>query len=128
MGFKTQGEALLQTLTEDVIKSSDIEGEKLDRVQVRSSIARRLGMDIAGLVPAYRKPESFPGHQGLCADRDDTRYFHQGQRRLCSSSTGRIYGSKPVPASPITICNMGGDHIGNDVVEINTKHPFSYTR
>ena len=57
MGFKTQGEALLQTLTEDVIKSSDIEGEKLDSAQVRSSIARRLGMDIAGLVPADRNVE-----------------------------------------------------------------------
>ena len=57
MGFKTQDEALLQTLTEDVIKSSDIEGEKLDSAQVRSSIARRLGMDIAGLVPADRNVE-----------------------------------------------------------------------
>jgi len=57
MGFKTQGEVLLQTLIEDVIKSSDIEGEKLDSAQVRSSIARRLGMDIAGLVPADRKVE-----------------------------------------------------------------------
>jgi Fic family protein len=57
MGFKTQSEALLQTLTEDVIKSSDIEGEKLDSAQVRSSIARRLGMDIAGLVPADRNVE-----------------------------------------------------------------------
>jgi Fic family protein len=57
MGFKTQGETLLQTLTEDVIKSSDIEGEKLDSAQVRSSIARRLGMDIAGLVPADRNVE-----------------------------------------------------------------------
>ncbi len=52
MGFETQGEALLQTLTQDVIQSSDIEGEKLSSAQVRSSIARRLGMDIAGLVPA----------------------------------------------------------------------------
>ncbi len=57
MGFATQGEALLQTLTEDVIKSSDIEGEKLDSAQVRSSIARRLGMDVAGLVPADRNVE-----------------------------------------------------------------------
>jgi len=57
MGFKTQGETLLRTLTEDVIKSSDIEGEKLDSAQVRSSIARRLGMDIAGLVPADRNVE-----------------------------------------------------------------------
>jgi Fic family protein len=57
MGFKTQGEALLQTLTQDVIQSSDIEGEKLSSAQVRSSIARRLGMDIAGLVPADRNVE-----------------------------------------------------------------------
>jgi len=57
MGFKTQGEALLQTLTQDVIQSSDIEGEKLSSAQVRSSIARRLGMDIAGLVPANRNVE-----------------------------------------------------------------------
>jgi len=57
MGFETQGEALLQTLTEDIIQSSDIEGEKLNSAQVRSSIARRLGMDIAGLVPADRNVE-----------------------------------------------------------------------
>ena len=57
MGFKTPGEALLQTLTQDVMQSSDIEGEKLNGDQVRSSIARRLGMDIAGLVPADRKVE-----------------------------------------------------------------------
>ena len=57
MGFETQGEALLQTLTEDVIQSSDIEGEKLNSAQVRSSIARRLGLDIAGLVPADRNVE-----------------------------------------------------------------------
>jgi Fic family protein len=57
MGFETQGEALLQTLTQDVIQSSDIEGEKLSGAQVRSSIARRLGMDIAGLVPSDRHVE-----------------------------------------------------------------------
>jgi Fic family protein len=42
LGFPLQQEAVLQTLTEDVVKSSDIEGEKLDASQVRSSIARRL--------------------------------------------------------------------------------------
>jgi Fic family protein len=50
MGFSLQAEANLQTLTLDVLKSSEIEGELLDAEQVRSSIARRLGMDIAGLV------------------------------------------------------------------------------
>ena len=39
-------EAVLLTLTADVLKSSEIEGEKLDAAQVRPSIARRLGMDI----------------------------------------------------------------------------------
>jgi len=57
LGFELRGEAHLQTLTEDVVKSSEIEGEKLDRAQVRSSIARRLGMDVGGLVPADRNVE-----------------------------------------------------------------------
>ena len=42
LGFPLQEEAVLKTLTEDVLKSSEIEGEILDRDQVRSSIARRL--------------------------------------------------------------------------------------
>ena len=56
-GFPIQEEAVLVTLTEEVIKSSEIEGEILDRDQVRSSIARRLGMDIGGLVPSDRNVE-----------------------------------------------------------------------
>jgi Fic family protein len=52
LGFNLQTEATLQTLTLDVLKSSEIEGEVLDADQVRSSIARRFGMDIAGLIPA----------------------------------------------------------------------------
>jgi Fic family protein len=54
LGFELRGEAHLRTLTEDVVRSSEIEGEKLDAGQVRSSIARRLGIDIGGLVPADR--------------------------------------------------------------------------
>ena len=57
LGFPLQAEAVLQTLTEDVVKSSEIEGETLDQQQVRSSIARRLGMDVAGLPPADRNVE-----------------------------------------------------------------------
>jgi Fic family protein len=57
LGFPLRSEALLQTLTEDVIKSSEIEGERLDHDQVRSSIARRLGLDIGGLTPADRNVE-----------------------------------------------------------------------
>jgi Fic family protein len=57
LGFPLREEAALRTLTEDVLKSSEIEGEVLDRDQVRSSIARRLGMDVVGLVPADRDVE-----------------------------------------------------------------------
>jgi Fic family protein len=57
LGFKLRQEAVLTTLTEDVIKSSEIEGEQLDAVQVRSSIARRLGMNIGGLRPVDRNVE-----------------------------------------------------------------------
>src|SRR5690606_12531616 len=54
LGFDLKAEAVLQTLTQDVVKSSEIEGEILDIDQVRSSIARRLGLDIVGLVPSDR--------------------------------------------------------------------------
>lgn len=57
LGFHLRDEAHLQTLTEDVVKSSEIEGEDLDRDQVRSSIARRLGLDAGGLLPADREVE-----------------------------------------------------------------------
>src|SRR5262249_49644628 len=57
LGFDLRDEARLNTLTEEVVKSSEIEGESLARDQVRSSIARRLGIDIGGLVPADRNVE-----------------------------------------------------------------------
>ena len=55
LGLGLRSEAVLQTLTEDVLKCSEIEGESLDTDQVRSSIARRLGMDI-GAPEASRPP------------------------------------------------------------------------
>ncbi len=54
LGFPLRNEAALQTLTLDVTKTSEIEGEVLDSDQVRSSIARHIGLDIAGLVPSDR--------------------------------------------------------------------------
>ena len=47
LGFKLREETVLQTLTTDVVKTSEIEGEKLDIEQVRSSLARRLGLTSA---------------------------------------------------------------------------------
>ncbi len=59
LGFnpKLREEATLWTLTQDVVTTSEIEGEKLDPSQVRSSVARRLGMDAAGLPQADRNVE-----------------------------------------------------------------------
>jgi Fic family protein len=57
LGFKLRDEAVLQTLTQDVLKSSEIEGEILDADKVRSSIARRLGMEVGALAPSDRDVE-----------------------------------------------------------------------
>jgi len=57
LGFELKQEASLTTLTSDVVKSSAIEGETLNAEEVRSSIARRLGIELAGLIPASRDVE-----------------------------------------------------------------------
>ncbi|MGQ0570063.1 MAG: Fic family protein [Armatimonadota bacterium] len=57
LGFDLRQEAVLRTLTADVLKSSEIEGERLEAEQVRSSIARRLGMDVGALKSADRHVE-----------------------------------------------------------------------
>ena len=57
LGFSAKEEATLTALTSDVVKSSEIEGEMLSYEQVRSSIARRLGINTAGLVPGSRHIE-----------------------------------------------------------------------
>lgn len=54
LGFDLRNEAALETLTLDVLKTTEIEGEYLNPDQVRSSIARRLGMEIAGSVESDR--------------------------------------------------------------------------
>jgi len=54
LGFSLREEAELEALTVEVVKSTEIEGEILETGQVRSSIARRLGMDIGGLIPSDR--------------------------------------------------------------------------
>lgn len=72
LGFKLREEAALQTLTQDVLKSSEIEGEVLDIAQVISSIARRLGIDVGGLVPTDRNVEGI-----VAVMLDATRQFEQ---------------------------------------------------
>jgi len=70
LGFALRQEAFLRTLTRDVLKTSEIEGEKLDAAQVRSSLARRLGIDIGALTPADRNVEGI-----VEMTLDATRHF-----------------------------------------------------
>lgn len=81
LGFVLRKETTLQTLTLDVLKSTEIEGEFLNSDQVRSSIARRLGMDIAGLVPADRHVDGVVEMM-----LDATQHFQKplSKERLCA--------------------------------------------
>jgi len=72
LGFHLQQEAVLETLSTDVLKSSEIEGEKLNAEQVRSSIARRLGIDIGAPKPADRNVDGVVEMM-----LDATRHYHQ---------------------------------------------------
>jgi len=57
VGFDLQLEAVAETLSQDVHKTSDIEGERLDLEQVRSSVARRLGLETGGCVHVEHRVE-----------------------------------------------------------------------
>jgi Fic family protein len=80
LGFALQKEAELETLTLDVLKSSEIEGEQLDAEQVRSSVARRLGLDAGGTGPVDRDVEGvvemmLDATQNFAAPLTDERLF-----------------------------------------------------
>ena len=92
LGFDFQTEACVIVLTSDVIKSSAIEGEKLDPNEVRSSIARRLGLNVAGLPKAGRDVEGVVEMM-----LDATRNFEKSltKKRLWPS------GEKHAPANSV---------------------------
>jgi len=62
LGFEVQDEATLRVLTEEVVRTSEIEGESLDPAQVRSSIARKLGLAQGGVnVAVYKEDHHIEG-------------------------------------------------------------------
>ncbi len=71
VGFALREEAILNTLTEDVVKTSEIEGEILNAEKVRSSIARRLGLEAGALTPSDRNVE------GIVEVMDATEKYDQ---------------------------------------------------
>jgi Fic family protein len=122
LGFNLRQEAVLQTLTEDVLKSSEIEGEKLNKDQVRSSIARRLGMDIGGLKAIDRNIEGVvemmldaTRHYDLPLTSERLFGWHaamfptgrSGMRRI-SVGTWRDYSSGPMQ---VVSGPMGREHV-----------------
>jgi Fic family protein len=72
LGFGLRGEAELKSLAQEVLTTSEIEGEILDLSQVRSSLARRLGLDIGGLPSSDRRVEGI-----VEMTLDATRHFNQ---------------------------------------------------
>ncbi len=81
MGFHLKAEANLETLTLDVQKSSEIEGGVMDAAQVRSSIARKLGMDIGGLIHSERHVE---GMVEMMLDATQKCEHELSDERLCN--------------------------------------------
>jgi Fic family protein len=82
MGFDLRSEASLSVMTSDVLKSSAVEGERLDPDEVRSSLARRLGLDAGGLPTAGRDVEGIV-EMMLDATRNtrrQDRQFHHRRR------------------------------------------------
>lgn len=107
-GFKQKEETLLKTLTLDVTKSSAIEGEMLDTEQVRSSIARRLGIEVAGMITSSRQVDGVVEMM-----LDATQYFN------LPLTTDRLYGwhSSLFPSgksslNKITVGNWRNDETG----------------
>ncbi len=80
LGFSAKEEATLNALTLDIVKSSEIEGELLNYDQVRSSIARRLGINTAGLVPGSRHIE---GIVEMMLDATQRYKLPITEKRLC---------------------------------------------
>lgn len=80
LGFEPRREASLKMITDDIVKSSAIEGEKLDAAEVRSSIARRLGIAVAGISRSNRNVDGFVEMM-----LDATQKFHEPltKARLC---------------------------------------------
>jgi Fic family protein len=122
LGFPLRSEAVLQTLTEDVLKSSEIEGELLDKEQVRSSIARRLGLDIGGLVPADRNVEGIvemmlDATQNYAAPLDRERLFGWHAALFPTGRSGMskitVGAWRTVDAGPMQVVSgpIGREHV-----------------
>ena len=81
LGFRLREEAVLETLTLDVLKTTEIEGEVLNPEQVRSSLARRLGMEIENSVYSERNVD---GIVDMMIDATQNFQKRLTKTRLCN--------------------------------------------
>jgi Fic family protein len=108
LGFNLRNEANLEILTEEILKSTEIEGEILEKEQVRSSIAKRLGLDVTGLVHSNHNVD---GIVDLMLDA--IGYFDQEltKKRLLSWHTSLFPGGQS-GMFPIITGNWRDDSLG----------------
>ena len=123
LGFPLQEEATLKMITLDIVKSSEIEGEILDTDQVRSSIARRLGMDVAGLIPADRHVDDvvemmLDATSRFTAPLSDERlfgwqasFFPTGRSGLVKIVTGAWRDNSPADPMQVVSGMMGREKV-----------------
>lgn len=119
IGFNLQADATLQTISADVVRSSEIEGELLDAGQVRSSVARKMGLDIGGLVQSDRQVDGIVEMmldatqnflQPLSADRLfawHSLLFPAGRSGLHKIVTGRWRDNNPSDPMQVVSGPMG---------------------
>nr|WP_202130804.1 Fic family protein [Methylobacterium sp. 2A] len=108
LGFSLREEAILETLTQDAVKTSEIEGESLARDQVRSSLARRLGIETAGLVPSSRQAE---GITTVVLDATQ-RYTEPLTRERLFAWHEALFPDRDVGRHPITVGVWRTDALG----------------
>lgn len=118
LGFELRQEASLKTLTDDVIKSTAIEGENLNREEVRSSIARRLGLDVSGLIPSSRNVEGvvemmLDATQRFLEPLNAERLFNWHAALFPTGRSGVISG--PLGREKVHFEAIGADKIESEV-------------
>lgn len=108
MGFSMREEAMLETLTIDIVKSNEIEGKLLNSDQVRSSIAKRLGMDISGLLSFDRDVE---GVVEMMLDATQNYDQRLTKERLCNWHAA-LFPSGRSGMKKITVADWRKDKAG----------------
>jgi len=131
LGFSLKSEAVLETLTLDIMKSSEIEGEKLNRKQVRSSIAKRLGLETGGLEFIDRNVEGvvemlLDATQNYTAELTEERLFGWHAALFPSGRSGMYkieVGKYRTGEMQVVSGGLGQEKVHYEAVEANNVKP-----